>query len=147
VIVAAPAHSPLARTEGVTLITPAGADFRPDPAIRSRLLLVDDSEAFLDTPGGALLERLMPVQPARTAVVVAGRPDELSLTYRGIAHDVRRARCAILLQPSPGDGEVIGLRLPHTRATLPVGRGLLIGDPAWGPEFGHGPIPIQVARP
>jgi S-DNA-T family DNA segregation ATPase FtsK/SpoIIIE len=78
--------------------------------------------------------------------VVAGDSDDLPLTYRGVAAEVRRTRCALVLQPGPGDGDLIGRRLPRRRRRAPAGRGVLIGDGAWGAEFSE-PVPIQVALP
>jgi DNA segregation ATPase FtsK/SpoIIIE, S-DNA-T family len=147
VIVAAPPRSPLGQTRGVHLITPDTVDGLLAPSHPHRLVVVDDSEAFVDSPGGAALERLAAADPSRTTVVVAGRPDELALTYRGLAHDVRKARCAVLLQPRPADGEIVGMRLPHRRSLPTPGRGFLIGDPAWGEPFQRGPVPIQIAVP
>jgi S-DNA-T family DNA segregation ATPase FtsK/SpoIIIE len=160
VLVAAPPHSPLTRSPGPTnVITPtdrrgaaaipAGAQF---PAAsngpRSRtLLLIDDSEAFTDTAVGSGLESLVQAQPAGLAVVAAGRAEELAVTYRGVGSLVRRSRCGLLLQPSAGDGELVGVRLPHTRAALPPGRGVLVGEPAWGLACADGPVPLQVAVP
>jgi S-DNA-T family DNA segregation ATPase FtsK/SpoIIIE len=81
--------------------------------------------------------------------VVAARSDELAITYRGVAHEARRSRSGLLLQPGPGDGELLGLRLPRTRSVHLPGRGVLALDQ---PQLqaladGTGTIPIQVAQP
>ena len=56
--------------------------------------------------------------------------------------------CGLLLRPGPVDGEILGVRLPRRAASGPPGRGVLVGDPAWGPAFDDGdPVPIQVAQP
>jgi S-DNA-T family DNA segregation ATPase FtsK/SpoIIIE len=81
-------------------------------------------------------------------VVAAARSDELAATYRGIAVDVRRSRCGILLRPQPVDGELLGVRLPRRPTSDPPGRGVMVGDPSWGLLFESGdPVPIQVATP
>jgi S-DNA-T family DNA segregation ATPase FtsK/SpoIIIE len=80
--------------------------------------------------------------------VVAGRADDLATTYRGVAADVRRSHCGILLRPGPVDGELLGVRLPRRPSSGPPGRGIAIGDPAWAAMFDDGePVPIQVAEP
>jgi len=109
------------------------------------LLLVDDSDAFLDTLVGDALSAAVRAAPAGLAAVVAGSSDDLPLTYRGIAAEVRRSRCALVLQPGPGDGDLVGRRLPQRRGVRTAGRGVLIGDGAWGAGFTAEPIPIQVA--
>jgi DNA segregation ATPase FtsK/SpoIIIE, S-DNA-T family len=152
VLVAAPTRSPLheagRRLDGTVSCrpdeTPSGADWPDHP--RS-LLLIDDVDAFVDTAAEAALLELIRHAPRGVAVVGAGRTDELVLSYRGLGYELRRARCALLLQPGPGDGELVGLRLPFTRAPLPPGRGVLIPDPAWGPTCRQGPLPVQVATP
>jgi S-DNA-T family DNA segregation ATPase FtsK/SpoIIIE len=77
---------------------------------------------------------------------VSSCSDDLALTFRGIAAHVRKARCAVLLDPGPGDGDLVGIRLRKPRSGGPPGRGIVIGDQAWGPQFAA-PIAIQVAQP
>jgi S-DNA-T family DNA segregation ATPase FtsK/SpoIIIE len=151
VVVAGPARSPVIRAAaqlGAPTFTPETAQ---PPAARegATVVLVDDSEALLDTAGGAALVTWLESRPheAPTAVVVTGVSDEIAVTFRGIAAAVRRARCAVLLDPGPGDGDLVGLRLPIRRGAGTPGRGVVVGDPAWGPPFGSGPVPIQVALP
>ena len=148
VLLAAPRRSPLAAQGAGGLITPDDEDCTVVTSAGGRtLLLVDDVEAFLDTPVGNALDALVRRSVAGLAVVVAGRSDELAVTYRGLCSEVRRARCALLLHPGPGDGELVGRRLLPSRSVMPPGRGVLVGDPAWGEAFATGPIPIQVAVP
>ena len=128
--------------------TPAGD---PASAVASAgqhrtLLLVDDSEAFRDSHVGDAIAASMRAAPAALAAVVAADSDDLPLTYRGVAAEVRRSRCALVLQPGPGDGDLIGRRLPRRRGQQQKGRGVLMGDSAWGAEFSE-PVPIQVALP
>jgi S-DNA-T family DNA segregation ATPase FtsK/SpoIIIE len=152
VVVAAPGRSPLATEatrRGAVVIAPD--DIAPDDTAQHRpdaertLVLVDDSETFVDTPAGDWLAALARDAREGVAVVAAGRSDELPLTYRGVAAEVRRGRCALLLQPGPADGELVGARLPRHRRHTVAGRGLLLGDPAWGSEFATGLLPIQIA--
>jgi S-DNA-T family DNA segregation ATPase FtsK/SpoIIIE len=149
VVVAAPGRSPLAAQaarRGAVVVAPDDtAQHRPDA--ERTLVLVDDSESFLDSPAGDWLATLAREAGDGLAVVVAGRSDELPLTYRGIAAEVRRSRCALLLQPGPADGDLVGARLPRRRRHSVPGRGLLLGDPAWGSEFAAGLLPIQIAVP
>ena len=154
VVVAAPRRSPLvgaAEAHGIAVVAPdAEADTAASAAASAgqhrTLLLVDDSEAFLDTLVGDAMSAAVRAAPAGLAAVVAGDSDDLPLTYRGVAAEVRRSRCALVLQPGPGDGDLIGRRLPRRRGDAPAGRGVLIGDAAWGADFAE-PVPIQVALP
>jgi S-DNA-T family DNA segregation ATPase FtsK/SpoIIIE len=161
-IVAAPPRSPLygaARAYGVPALLPdrtadgrtvdTGAAHTVEATLEAggpAVLLVDDCEITCD---GRAADLLADLAASRTdlAVVLAGRSDDLAVTFRGLAADVRSAHCAVLLSPGPGDGELAGVRLPARRASGPPGRGLVIGDPAWGPPFGAAPVPLQVALP
>jgi S-DNA-T family DNA segregation ATPase FtsK/SpoIIIE len=150
IVVAAPARSPRTVLARQHALSPLGPDAPPDelgePAART-LLLVDDSEAFLDTGLGDALCGWVRARPAGLAVVLAGRSDELALTYRGLGAEVRRERCGVLLCPAPVDGDLLGVRLPGRRTVHAPGRGLLITDPATGPVAPDGPLPVQVALP
>ena len=115
-------------------------------------LLIDDCDLFTESPAGERLSSLVRQSPAGLDVFTAGRTDDLALTFRGVAADVKRSRMGLLLQPGPGDGELFGLRLPYQRAATPVGRGLLIAadllpPDRWVDEPSDGPVPIQVAQP
>ncbi|MEP7022093.1 MAG: FtsK/SpoIIIE domain-containing protein, partial [Pseudonocardiales bacterium] len=148
VVVAAPRRSPLVSAAEYHGIAVVGPDAAPQaaglPAHPRTLLLVDDSEAFLDTLAGDALTASVRAAPAALAAVVASDSDDLALTYRGVAAEVRRSRCALVLARGPGDGDLIGRSLPRRHGQMPPGRGVLIGDPAWGAEFAE-PVPIQVA--
>ncbi len=149
-VVAAPGRSPLveaARALGLPTIDPHACDVGPVPDTRT-LLLVDDSEAFVDTSAGDQLTAWLRSDRAPLAAVVAGRSEDLAVTYRGVAAEVRRSHCGILLRPGPVDGDLLGVRLPRRPSSGPPGRGVAVGDPAWGPLFDSGePQPIQVATP
>lgn len=129
------------------MITPGDDDVGPVPTTPT-LLLIDDSEAFLDTVAGDHLTRWVRSGDAPVAAVAAGRSDDLATTYRGVAAEVRRSHCGILLRPGPVDGELLGARLPRRPSVGPPGRGVVIGNPAWGSLFDDGdPVPVQVAQP
>ena len=118
---------------------------------RRRLLIVDDTESFLESEVSPWLCAVaQSAGDGTTAVVVAGRSEDLALTYRGIAAVVRRSRTGILLQPAAGDGELLGIRLPRTRPPTQAGRGILVCDqPHLGDLTGsaeqYSPIAIQLA--
>jgi DNA segregation ATPase FtsK/SpoIIIE, S-DNA-T family len=149
-LVAATSRSPLA-DEAARLTIPSFGPDDADPPLPSgdrTLLLVDDSEAFTDTPAGDALAAWARSQDPSLAVVAAARSDELATSYRGIAVDVRRNQCGILLRPGPLDGELLGVRLARRADPAPPGRGIAVGDPSWGQMFAHGDaVPIQVAAP
>jgi S-DNA-T family DNA segregation ATPase FtsK/SpoIIIE len=112
------------------------------------LVLVDDSEAFADTAVGERLTSWTRNADGALATVVSGRPDDVATSYRGLAYEVRRSHCGILLRPGPVDGELLGVRLPRRPSTGPPGRGVVVGEPGWGPMFEDGePLAIQVATP
>jgi S-DNA-T family DNA segregation ATPase FtsK/SpoIIIE len=108
------------------------------------LLLIDDAERLVDSALGDHLTSLLREGPANVAAIVAGRTDELAITYRGLAAEIRRSRVAVLLQPSNLDGELVGASLPRQRPNPTPGRGVLVADPAWRDPA---PIPIQIAAP
>jgi len=128
-------------------VGPDGPDPGPAPA-EPTLLLVDDCEAFADRPVADRLAEWLRTAEAPLAAVVAGRSDELATSYRGLGAAARRAHCGVLLRPGPVDGELLGVRLPRRPAAGPPGRGVIVGDPAWGRLFADGePVPLQVAAP
>jgi S-DNA-T family DNA segregation ATPase FtsK/SpoIIIE len=152
-LVAAPRRCALATSAeqcGVQVLTPDDSPARVRATgDRPVLLLVDDSEAFVDTPLGDALTELVRSSPGHVAAVVAARSDELAVTYRGIASEVRRSRSGLLLEPAPGDGELLGLQLARTRSIRLPGRGVLAVDPQQlsGVIDSRHAIPIQVALP
>lgn len=149
-IVAAAARSALAaeaRALALPIIAPSDTDVADAPP-QPTLLLVDDSETFSDTAAGERLTSWVRSADCPLAAVVAGRADELATTYRGLAAEVRRSHCGILLRPGPIDGELLGIRLPRRPSSGPPGRGIAVGDASWGPIFDAGePVPVQVAVP
>jgi DNA segregation ATPase FtsK/SpoIIIE, S-DNA-T family len=151
VVLAARRGTLLARTadaHGVAVLGPDSAAAEAAvPDDERTLLLVDDSEAFLDTPVGDALATHVRGAPAGLAAVVAANSDDLPLTYRGLAAEVRRSRCALVLQPGPGDGDLVGRRILQRRAVTAPGRGLVVADAAWGDRLAAQPVPVQVALP
>ncbi len=151
VVVAASARSPLAdaaHRRGCTLIGPDDpCDAVPSPAARRRLFLVDDGDTFAATPVGQRIESLLRADPPEWGFVVSATIEDAVTAYRGLVTEIRRHRCGLLLRPASADGDALGVRLPRQRDLAPPGRGLLIGDPRWGPQFAHGPLTVQVALP
>ncbi len=148
VLAVAPPGSPLpaaAHALGVRLLSPddAAPASEPEP---STVVLIDDCETLLDRPLGEAAARWAHARPD-IAVVAAGAAAELAVTFRGVGALVRAARCAVLLQPGPGDGELVGVRLGRGHSAGPPGRGLLVGDRARGGPPGRDPLPLQVATP
>ncbi len=107
------------------------------------LLLVDDLE-ILGTDGSladALVDHLKALRDKPGLLIAAGTSDELASAYRGPAAALKKSRAGILLCPAaPGDGEILGVRLPRSAlgATAP-GRGLHVTPTGWQP--------IQVPTP
>ncbi|HWG94486.1 MAG TPA: FtsK/SpoIIIE domain-containing protein [Mycobacteriales bacterium] len=100
----------------------------PSGALRPGALLVDDAELLVDGALSVVLERA--VREARDAgllVVAAGTTDDLVTGFRGFAVELRRSRTGVLLSPqSPGDGDLLGVRLSRSAGGDVVpGRGLL----------------------
>lgn len=92
-------------------------------------ILVDDAEILADTPAGEVLAAFVKsARDFRAAVVVAGTAGELN-QFRGFIPEARKSRTGLLLCPSPGDGELLGARLPRTAIfTGPPGRGVLVSN-------------------
>src|SRR6185437_276605 len=81
VIAAATAHSLLgacAAEVGARLVTPESPAIGPAPGNRT-VLLVDDTEQFLDTRVGEQLSEWTRADPPELAVVAAGVSDELAV--------------------------------------------------------------------
>jgi S-DNA-T family DNA segregation ATPase FtsK/SpoIIIE len=141
-LIAATSRSPLAkwaRDQRVTVLTPQDEPGSHDVACQ--LLIVDDAEAFNDTVAGAALLDWMANSPVSTVACV--RPEDLLVSFRGIGVTVKRSRTGLLLQPGPGDGELLGLRIPAQRPSLIAGRGVLMAAEFRGTTPGG--LPIQVA--
>jgi S-DNA-T family DNA segregation ATPase FtsK/SpoIIIE len=149
-LVAATGRSPLrgaAESLAVPVLDPTSERLEDVPETPT-LVLVDDVECYTDTVAGDRLACWARAVDAPLAMVVSGRADELATSYRGLAAEVRRHHCGILLRPGPVDGELLGVRLPRRPVGGPPGRGVAVGEPSWGPLFASGePVPIQMATP
>lgn len=148
VVALAPNRSPLARlADDLDLDRIDPDDGRlPGPGDRPVLVVVDDAERLADSPAEAAL---LAASQTRTdlSLIVALRTEDLAVSFRGLAAQLRRDRVLVLLQPGPADGELLGLRGRQIRTSALPGRGLLLTDPAWGNDLPAGPVPVQVARP
>jgi S-DNA-T family DNA segregation ATPase FtsK/SpoIIIE len=131
-LVAAPPRSPLAAwasRRGLDVLTPGSPPPSGDgacDAFTGQLVLIDDAEQFTDTASGGFLTELATSHQA--AVVVTTRSEDLAMSFRGPAAAVRRRRTGLLLQPSPADGELLGIRTGGQPLASIPGRGLLVTD-------------------
>jgi len=132
VLVAAPTRSPLSdwgRQHADWLLAPED-EAEPDGLgcilDQVELIVLDDIEQFADAKLEQFLLDLVVRHPA--AVVGCARSDDLLVSFRGIAVELRRYRNGLLLQPAPADGELLGVRLGLHRAAQLPGRGLLVTD-------------------
>jgi DNA segregation ATPase FtsK/SpoIIIE, S-DNA-T family len=64
------------------------------------------------------------------ALVAASSPGQLSAHYQGRITDLRRARSGLLLNPGPGDADLLGVRLPRIPLPARPGSGWLIAGTA-----------------
>ncbi len=131
-LVAAPTRSPLfdwGRQHADWLLAPDD-EAEPDglgcALDQVELIVLDDIEQFADTKLDQFLLDLVVRHPA--AVIGCARSDDLLVSFRGIAVELRRHRNGLLLQPAPADGELLGVRLGLHRAAQLPGRGLLVTD-------------------
>ncbi|MCW2494573.1 FtsK/SpoIIIE domain-containing protein [Jatrophihabitans sp.] len=136
-LVVAPPGSPLiaaARGTGAPVADPRrGLESHPD------LVLVDDAADLVDTPLGHELAAL--TDEAEISVVASLCTDRL-LTLRGLPAALARSGLTILLQPSPGDAQLLGRAVPRHLLGGPPGRGVAFGAALVAPE--HGPLPLQL---
>jgi S-DNA-T family DNA segregation ATPase FtsK/SpoIIIE len=72
------------------------------------------------------------------ALLAAAAPGQLSGHYQGPIAALRRGRSGLLLCPSPGDAELLAIRLPRTPLPVRPGSGWLV--------TGGGTERVQVAR-
>jgi DNA segregation ATPase FtsK/SpoIIIE, S-DNA-T family len=139
--VAAVARSPLtqwAAENHLPVIAPTDSLER----IEAELLLVDDADRFTDTPAGDVLHDF--IARADGAVLVTARTSDLLGGFRGIGVAMRRHRTGLLLQPSPMDGEVLGVRSAHLLASAIPGRGVLVNAPTKGGMVDCQPIQVAI---
>lgn len=118
-------------------------------------VLVDDADHLDDAPTlPALLEIAGLVARDGGALVVASSPAALRTRFRGLDAVVARQGAGLLLTPQPGDGDLLGIRVPPLGATRVPGRGVLVvgarvtavqvAVPAKGPR--EAPAASSVAR-
>lgn len=90
------------------------------PGRASGLVLVDD----LDELPGPLVERLGELAIAGVAVVAATRTSHALVTFTGVVGRLRRGD-ALILWPTPADGQLVGVTLGPGEAAVP-GRACLV---------------------
>ncbi|WP_167761162.1 FtsK/SpoIIIE domain-containing protein [Geodermatophilus sp. DF01_2] len=87
-------------------------------------VIVDDSAALADS---AVLAAAAGAEAVPGLVfVVAGTAAELSPAFRGPVSALRRRRNGLLLTPTPGDADLLGIRLPRTPLPQRPGSGWLV---------------------
>jgi S-DNA-T family DNA segregation ATPase FtsK/SpoIIIE len=59
-------------------------------------------------------------------MVAAGQAADLATHYQGPVAALRRARTGLLLQPGPGDADLLGVRLPRLPVPARPGSGWLV---------------------
>ncbi len=107
-------------------------------------LMIDDLELLgSDTELAEwITEYVGELRDTGSLVIGAGSADDLDSMYRGPVVAMKKSRNGLLLRPSsPGQGDLLGVRLPRSVAsgTGPTGRGLLVLAGAWEQ--------VQVAQP
>ncbi len=90
---------------------------------RSAVVVVDDHGTVAETP---VVAAMTAHPPEGVVAVVSGAPAELSSVYRGPVAALRRRRSGLLLCPGPGDGDLLGVRLPRTPVPVRPGSGWLV---------------------
>jgi S-DNA-T family DNA segregation ATPase FtsK/SpoIIIE len=94
---------------------------------RPGVVVADDVGAPAEWPALAAL----PSPGGRTgvALIAAAPPGQLAAHYQGPVATLRRARSGLLLCPAPGDGDLLGVRLPRTPLPVRPGSGWLVTGP------------------
>ncbi|MGY1690001.1 FtsK/SpoIIIE domain-containing protein [Geodermatophilus sp. SYSU D01105] len=99
-------------------------------------VVVDDHGTVAESP---VLTAIGPDAGVDGVVLLAGGTAvELAAVYRGPIPALRRRRSGLLLCPAPGDGDLLGIRLPRTPVPQRPGSGWLVTAGA--------PQRVQVAR-
>jgi S-DNA-T family DNA segregation ATPase FtsK/SpoIIIE len=86
------------------------------------VLLLDDVPAPAESPVLEALSR----PGVRVALVAAGQAADLASHYQGPIAALRRSRTGLLLQPGPGDADLLGVRLPRVPVPERPGSGWLV---------------------
>ena len=141
VVVLAPRESPLralhgrARATVITSAAPAEEEVRKALAAvggAPAVILADDVDLLASPPAETLLRDLASSgRDQGVGIACAGTPDALVTPRSGWVAQVRRSRQGVLLAPQSGlEGDIIGMRLPHTalRGARTPGRGLTAGE-------------------
>ena len=90
------------------------------------VLVLDDLERIThDHVQEMAVEHLRLIRTTGGALLAAGTTSDMTGAFRGVAHELRRRQCGIVLQPDRHDSEVFGTRLPDVRRRVP-GRGVLV---------------------
>ena len=136
-------RSPL-RTEvpdGIPQFTHESERTEVEAAVR-RLLDADDSVLLLDDLELMGLDGWLPelvdthaaaLRDRAGLIVAAGSLEDLGSTYRGPAVTLKKSRTGVLLSPqSPGDGDLLGVRLPRSAVggSAGAGRGMFVAGGA-----------------
>jgi DNA segregation ATPase FtsK/SpoIIIE, S-DNA-T family len=101
----------------------AGQDGGPDPS-RPVVVVADDVTSLPDAVADVLGSAVGPGRPV--LVLAAGTAADLAGSFRGPAVSLRRSRTALVLRPTPGDAELLGLRTPRTPLPARPGAGWLV---------------------
>ncbi|WP_345206621.1 FtsK/SpoIIIE domain-containing protein [Fodinibacter luteus] len=140
VVTGAPAADGTTWAPGATLLAPDEAERlvtlrRRHPDL---VVLVDDADRLAPkAPVQPVLHEIVGLADRDPGLVVVTTSTSALVTrFRGLDVEIARYRSGILLMPSPGDGDVLGVRVPTTPPRLP-GRGLLV-------RGGGGPVELQV---
>ena len=93
------------------------------------VVLADDVDRHADSPLVPVLCRVADLAERDGGLIaVAGEGAALAMRPRGVGAAVARARVGIVLgAPTPLDGDLLGMRLPRTRESVP-GRGWFVAD-------------------
>ncbi|HEX3333355.1 MAG TPA: FtsK/SpoIIIE domain-containing protein, partial [Acidimicrobiales bacterium] len=113
--------------DGPSASREAVADVLGDTS-RRLLVVVDDAEFLGDSPlAEPLTAFIRAARDADHAIVVGGTTTEMSTGFRGFVPEAKKSKAGLLLCPgAPGDGELLGVRLPRTAVFQgPPGRGVL----------------------
>jgi S-DNA-T family DNA segregation ATPase FtsK/SpoIIIE len=103
---------------------------------RTGVVVVDDLGAPTEETA---ISRLATMDPAGSVTLLAAAsPGCLATHYQGPIASLRRGRSGLLLCPAPGDGDLMGVRLPRTPVPVRPGSGWLVTSGV--------PERVQVAR-
>ncbi|WP_448627058.1 FtsK/SpoIIIE domain-containing protein [Geodermatophilus sp. URMC 64] len=100
------------------------ADWLAATAGRPRVVIVDDLALLADSPVLTGLPAPGPGEPV--VLLTAGQAADVARYYQGPLAALRRSRSGLLLNPGPGDADVLGIRLPRTPVPVRPGSGWLV---------------------